>query len=247
MGKKLNKYSVIVIESGNYNVEETVIAEKYMVEGAGMTHFYIGEPSSYHGKRIASYPTDRTIIKLEKDNKGDAVVKDDFDELNRNRYRTEGKMIMLEEDVIKVLKYLCFNLNKIAIELNNIGKGKVIYNKYYNIIGFISNLNDDLKIAFNIKDKGKYVADIYFYYKKLCVMSAKLHSKDMHWNGDISSLELFDAYCREGTRHELEKSFQQYLNWITKEIYNPMMEKQNYQTLFKDNLYDEYIESIKSV
>jgi len=151
----------------------------------------------------------------------------------------------LEEGVIKVLSFLSSKYNEIAIELYNNQKGKPQYGRYNDIIGFDSILNEDLKISFIRNSDSNYMADIYFYYKNLCVMSAKVHSHNDHWNGDVQSIELFDSYAREESRHELDKPFQQYLTWIVDTIYNPMMEKTNNQKLFKDELYDEYLTTIE--
>ena len=177
------------------------------------------------------------------------VKKEDcfIDDLGGRRHIGSGKVIELEDSVIKVLQFLCSNYDDIAIELNNTNKGEPVYGgRYSSTTGFISYLNKDLKISFERKTSGGYVADIYFFYKNLCVMSARINADNEHHNGDIKSIELFDSYAREETRHQLEKPFQQYLDWIVSEIYNPITKKIKNQKLFKDNLYDEYIESIKT-
>ena len=139
------------------------------------------------------------------------------------------------------------NIKKIAIELSNIGKGNSLINKkYHDINGFIAELDNNFKVEFIRLMTTNYMAEFYFYYKGLCVISSKLISNNDHWNGTPKVLKIYDGYGRgKDSRHDLEKSIQNYLNWMVIHVYDPMTKKEKEQTLYKDNLYDEYIKTLE--
>ena len=56
---------------------------------------------------------------------------------------------------------------------------------------------------------------------------------------------LQDGYERiEETRHDLKKGFKFFLEHVRKDLYEPYIKRVETQNLFKDKMFDEYLEKI---
>lgn len=157
----------------------------------------------------------------------------------------KNKGIELSKEYQEILQFLCNRTELVARELSDTQKGEIINTNTVSIESFVAFLSEDLKIYFKRSSSTSYMGEILFYYKNLKILSCIIQSGNKHWNGSAKSIDLSDPYKRESSRHDLEKSFNFFMEWIKKEVYLPITKRISEQELHKDKLYDEFLQIIE--
>jgi hypothetical protein len=144
-----------------------------------------------------------------------------------------------------LIQFINLNLKDICKEIEDTKSGSSIYNDYggsdiyYD--GFILNVDSDITIKLDSFDKN-YVRfyEINLIYKDIEVLRVELPKNNP------TSYTLFDSYNRESedSRHDLDKAFNFFLDHIQEKFQIPYLKRIEEQNLYRDKMYDEYLEKI---